>query len=165
MKYVFFIWIVLRLLLSLLQDSCGNSRGITPKSLRAVSERYKPRVFFETCTIWRVVRLPIVIRNITEPMMSRPSCVMPCMRWLVGTKYETGQCISSRNSRPPLHVWHPVSARPWVLWGLNASLVFPYHLTPSFVWADRISVVSMLMYGEDAGERGTKSSPSHSMCG
>ena len=64
----------------------GKSLCNTPNSFKAVSERYKPFVVVDTCTIWRVIWPPYSIRRNTEPTIFKEDFVIPMIRWVVGTR-------------------------------------------------------------------------------
>ena len=71
-------------------DTPGNPLGRSPSSNKAFSERYKPRVFRDTWTIWRVILPATSIRRRTAPLISRDEFVIPTMRCFVGTVYDSG---------------------------------------------------------------------------
>ena len=61
-------------------DDLGKSCGSKPSSPNAVSDRYKPRVFFYMCTIWRVTSPPTSMRSSAAPAMSSSESVIPTIR-------------------------------------------------------------------------------------
>ena len=107
-------------------DTPGNPLGRSPSSNKAFSERYKPRVFRDTWTIWRVILPATSIRRRTAPLISRDEFVIPTMRCFVGTVYDSGIPICSNTSVPAVHVWQHESANAEIVCEANVPRRLPF---------------------------------------
>ena len=97
--------------------------------------------------------------------MSRGEFVIPMMRCLVGTRYDSGIPILSNKSVPAVHVWQQESAKALTVRDANVPRRLPFQRIPNLVCAACMTDTLTSTMGEAFGRVGTKSVPSHSQWG